>query len=67
MLLPALAGVTPGTLGSFACSKWIESLLFGTTPTNPVDFSGVSFLLCAVALGRVKHWKWVISSSRSRL
>jgi ABC-type lipoprotein release transport system permease subunit len=50
MLLLALAGVTLGTLGTFACSKWIESLLFGTTPTNPVDFSGVSFLLCAVAL-----------------
>ena len=49
-LLLALAGVTLGTLGSFAFSKWIESLLFGTTPTNPAVFSGVSLLLCAVAL-----------------
>lgn len=46
----ALAGVALGTLGSFALSKWIESLLFGTTPTNPAVFSGVSLLLCAVAL-----------------
>ena len=46
----ALAGVALGTLGSFAFSKWIESLLFGTTPTNPAVFSGVSLLLCAVAL-----------------
>jgi predicted permease len=46
----ALAGVALGTLGSFASSKWIESLLFGTTPTNPAVFSGVSLLLCAVAL-----------------
>jgi predicted permease len=49
-LLLALAGVALGTLGSFAFSKWIESLLFGTTPTNPAVFSGVSLLLCAVAL-----------------
>jgi predicted permease len=46
----ALAGVALGTLGSFALSKWIESLLFGTTPTNPAVFSGVGLLLCAVAL-----------------
>jgi predicted permease len=49
-LLLALAGVALGTLGSFAFGKWIESLLFGTTPTNPAVFSGVSLLLCAVAL-----------------
>jgi ABC-type antimicrobial peptide transport system permease subunit len=49
-LLLALAGVALGTLGSLAFSKWIESLLFGTTPTNPAVFSGVSLLLCVVAL-----------------
>jgi predicted permease len=46
----ALVGVALGTLGSFALSKWIESLLFGTTPANPAVFSGVGLLLCAVAL-----------------
>ena len=46
----ALAGVALGTLGSFVLSKWIESLLFATTPTNPAVFAGVSLLLCAVAL-----------------
>src|SRR6202046_5656379 len=46
----ALAGVAIGTLGSFFLSQWMESLLFGTTPTNPAIFSGVSLLLCAVAL-----------------
>ena len=45
----ALAGVALGTLASFALSKWLESLLFGTTPTNPAVFSGVALLLCAVA------------------
>jgi ABC-type antimicrobial peptide transport system permease subunit len=46
----ALAGVALGTLGSFALSKWIESLLFGTTATDPAVFSGVILLLCSVAL-----------------
>jgi predicted permease len=46
----ALAGVALGTLGSLALSKWIHSLLFGTTPTNPAVFACVSLLLCAVAL-----------------
>jgi predicted permease len=46
----ALAGVALGTLASFALSKWLGSLLFGTTPTNPAVFSGVGLLLCAVAL-----------------
>jgi ABC-type antimicrobial peptide transport system permease subunit len=46
----ALVGVALGTLGSFALRKWIESLLFGTTPANPAVFSGVGLLLCAVAL-----------------
>ena len=46
----ALAGVAVGTLGSFLLSKWIVSLLFGTTPTDPAVFSSVILLLCAVAL-----------------
>jgi predicted permease len=46
----ALAGVALGTLGSFLMSRWIESLLFGTTAVNPAVFSGVSLLLCVVAL-----------------
>jgi predicted permease len=49
-LLLAAAGVALGTVGSFALSQWIASLLFGTTPTNPAVFSGVSLLLCLVAL-----------------
>ena len=46
----ALTGVAIGTLASFALTKWIESLLFGTTPTDPVVFSGVILLLCAAAM-----------------
>ena len=46
----ALIGVALGTFGSFLMNRWIQSLLFGTTSTNPAVFSGVSLLLCAVAL-----------------
>ena len=46
----ALAGVTLGTIGSFAAAKWIASLLFGTRPTDPATFAGIVVLLCVVAL-----------------
>jgi predicted permease len=46
----ALAGVTLGTIGSFATAKWIASLLFGTRPTDPATFFGIVVLLCVVAL-----------------
>jgi predicted permease len=46
----ALVGVALGTIGSFVLSKWIGSLLFGTTPTDPAIFLGVILLLCTVAL-----------------
>ena len=46
----ALTGVAIGTLASFALTKWIKSLLFGTTATDPVVFSGVILLLCGAAL-----------------
>jgi ABC-type lipoprotein release transport system permease subunit len=46
----AVVGVTLGTLASFALTRWIGSMLFGTTATDPFVFSGVILLLCAVAL-----------------
>ena len=46
----ALIGVVLGTMGSFALSKWIESMLFGTTSTEPAVYSSVVLLLCIVAL-----------------
>ena len=44
----ALMGVALGTLGSLAAAKWIASLLFGTTPTDPATFVGIILLLSAV-------------------
>ena len=45
----ALVGIALGTIGSLAAAKWITSLLFGTTPTDPVTFAGIVLLLGVVA------------------
>jgi ABC-type antimicrobial peptide transport system permease subunit len=46
----SLLGIAFGALGSLATASWIESLLFGTRPTDPVTFAGISVLLLAAAL-----------------
>ncbi len=45
-----LMGLALGTVASFAVARLIASLLFGTTPTDPVTFAGMAVLLCGVAL-----------------
>ena len=45
-----LIGVGVGLAASFGLTRFLESLLFGVTPTDPVTFAGVSALLAAVAL-----------------
>jgi putative ABC transport system permease protein len=45
-----LIGVAIGTVGSFALTQTVSSLLFGVTATDPVTFGGVTLLLIAVAL-----------------
>jgi predicted permease len=45
----ALAGIAVGTVVSFAVARGISSLLFGTTPRDPVTFVGMIVLLTAVA------------------
>jgi len=46
----AIIGIAVGTIASFAAAKWIASLLFGTSPTDPVTFAGIVLVLGAVAL-----------------
>jgi ABC-type antimicrobial peptide transport system permease subunit len=45
----ALIGILVGVIASLAVARLIASLLFQTTPTDPVTFAGMALLLCAVA------------------
>ncbi len=45
-----LIGVGLGLVVSFALTRFLSSQLFGVTSTDMVTFTGVAFLLCAVAL-----------------
>jgi putative ABC transport system permease protein len=48
-LRPALIGLTIGIAGAVALSRFVRSLLFGVTPTDPATFSLVSMILLVVA------------------
>ena len=45
----ALVGISVGVVVSLAVAHLIASLLFQTTPNDPVTFAGMAFLLCTVA------------------
>jgi ABC-type antimicrobial peptide transport system permease subunit len=45
-----LLGVFAGLLGALWLTRWLSSLLFEITPSDPVTFSAVSLLLLVVAL-----------------
>jgi len=45
-----LGGVATGLLASLALTRWLESLLFGVSTTDPLTFTGVALLLTLVAL-----------------
>jgi len=46
----ALVGTAIGVAGALALSRWIQSLLFGVTATDPVTIGAVIAVLLAVAL-----------------
>ena len=43
-------GIAIGLAGAASLTRFLESQLFGVTPTDPVTFAGVPALLAAVAL-----------------
>jgi len=49
-LLTAVVGVLAGALGALALTRWIQSLLFEVSPTDPITFCGVALLLVAAVL-----------------
>jgi hypothetical protein len=45
----AAAGTIVGLAGAYLLTKWIETLLFQVTPTDPATFAIVASVLLAVA------------------
>jgi putative ABC transport system permease protein len=50
-LVLALIGTAAGLAGAFVMTRYLRSLLFNVSPTDPWTFIAVPVVLCAVALG----------------
>ena len=46
----ALLGLALGSAAAFAATRWLQGLLYGVAPTDPLTFVGVVLLLSGVAL-----------------
>jgi putative ABC transport system permease protein len=46
----AVIGIAIGLAASFALTRLLESMLYGTSTTDPVTFVAIAILLAAVAL-----------------
>jgi len=46
----AAAGLSAGTLAAVAVTRWMKSLLFGITPTDPATFAVAVLIMLAVVL-----------------
>lgn len=44
-------GIALGLPGAWIASRWVKSLLFGLTPTDPATMAGAALLLVAAAIG----------------
>lgn len=49
-VLLTLSGLLIGLIGAVALTRFLSSLLFGVTPTDPVTFTLVPLVLAAIAL-----------------
>ena len=62
-MILALAGVTIGIAGAFALTRLMGSLLYEISPTDPLTFASIPFLLLAVAC----FASWLPAQRASRL
>ena len=46
----AVIGITAGLAGALALTRYLRTLLFETSPTDPLTFVAVSLILCIVAI-----------------
>jgi putative ABC transport system permease protein len=49
-MIPTFVGIGLGALGAFGLSRFLESLLFGITPTDAITYAGVGALLALTGL-----------------
>jgi putative ABC transport system permease protein len=56
---PVVAGAVLGLAAAFAASRWMETLLFGVTPADPLTFAAVtaSLLLVGLAANLIPAWR----------
>ncbi len=45
-----LVGIAIGVLAALGLTRWMASLLFGVTPTDPLTFAAVAVVLCGIGL-----------------
>ena len=57
--LPIALGVSAGLAASFAGGRFVESLLFGTSPRDPLAFAGagLALALCAALASALPAWR----------
>lgn len=55
---PVIAGIAAGMLSAAAAAGFVESLLFGVAPRDPLTFTGVPILLFMVAVGAILLPAW---------
>jgi putative ABC transport system permease protein len=49
-LSPALVGIVIGVAGALALARFLSSMLYGVSPSDPLTFGGVAVTLLAIAL-----------------
>jgi putative ABC transport system permease protein len=45
----AIMGIAAGVIGAFGVTRYVRTLLFNVTPTDPLSFAGVALFLAGVA------------------